>query len=183
MISGKRIVLGICGSIAAYKAAFLTRLLIKAGAQVKIIMTPGAREFVGGITLSALSKNPVYCELVDQPGDIWVNHVEIGLWANALVIAPATANTLSKLAHGACDNLLCAVYLSARCPIFLAPAMDFDMLLHPATRHNFELLKSYGNHIIRPGTGELASGLSGEGRLADPEVILETLTKHFSGLE
>lgn len=180
MLTGKKIILGITGSIAAYKAAILTRLLVKSGAQVKVILTSDAKEFITPLTLATLSKNPVYSEFkVDETGE-WNNHVELGLWADALLIAPATANTMAKMANGLCDNLLLATYLSARCPVFFAPAMDLDMYQHPSTQKNIATLAGYGNHIINPNDGELASGLSGVGRLAEPEEIIEVLNSYFS---
>jgi phosphopantothenoylcysteine decarboxylase/phosphopantothenate--cysteine ligase len=180
MLNGKKIVLGICGSIAAYKSAVLTRLLVKASAEVKVIMTPAAADFITPLTLSTLSKNPVLTDFIKDKTGQWNNHVELALWADAIVIAPATANTIAKIANGFCDNLLLAVYLSSRCPVFLSPAMDLDMLQHPATRINFERIKSFGNYIIEPGFGELASGLVGTGRMAEPEEIVEKLTAFFS---
>jgi phosphopantothenoylcysteine decarboxylase/phosphopantothenate--cysteine ligase len=179
MLKGKKIVLGVCSGIAAYKAAFLTRLLVKAGAEVQIVMTPGAKEFITPLTLSTLSKNPVYSEFTSGANGEWNNHVELGLKADLILIAPATANTLAKMANGLCDNLLLAVYLSARCPVMVAPAMDLDMLKHPATQKNIETLKSFGNMLIPSGTGELASGLHGEGRLAEPEQILKFVEDFF----
>lgn len=179
MLRGKRIILGVCGGIAAYKTAVLTRLLIKEGAEVKAIMTASAQDFITPLTLSTLSKNPVLTDFANTETGSWNSHVELGLWADALVIAPATANTLSKAAHGACDNLLMAVYLSARCPVFFVPAMDLDMLKHPATLANLEKVKSYGNRIIEPGFGELASGLVGSGRMAEPELIINILGDFF----
>lgn len=179
-LSGKKIILGVCGSIAAYKSAVLTRLLVKAGAEVRVIMTPSAHDFITPLTLSTLSKNPVLTNFVKDETGQWNNHVEAGLWADALVIAPASANTLAKMANGLADNLLLAVYLSARCPTFLAPAMDLDMLQHPATRSNLDKLKAYGNTIIDPGYGELASGLVGTGRMAEPEEIVQYLSQHFA---
>lgn len=179
MLRGKRIILGVCGGIAAYKTAVLTRLLIKEGAEVKVIMTASAQDFITPLTLSTLSKNPVLTDFANTETGSWNSHVELGLWADALVIAPATANTLSKAAHGACDNLLMAVYLSARCPVFFVPAMDLDMLKHPATLANLEKVKSYGNRIIEPGFGELASGLVGSGRMAEPELIINILGDFF----
>lgn len=177
-MQGKKIILGISGSIAAYKSAFLTRLLIKAGAEVQVLMTPSAQDFIAPLTLSTLSKRPVYSSVSSETG--WNNHVELGLWADAMVIAPTTATTLAKLANGLCDNILVAAYLSARCPVFFAPAMDLDMWHHPATRHNVERLLSYGNHLIPVGVGELASGLSGEGRMAEPEDIVAYLEHFFA---
>jgi len=179
-VRGKRILLGICGSIAAYKAATLTRLLVKEGANVQVVMTPDATQFITPLTLSTLSGNPVPVAYIDSASGVWNNHVRLALEADLLVIAPASANTLAKLANGLCDNLLCAVYLSARCPVFLAPAMDLDMWAHPSTRKNVAQLKSIGHHIIPPGTGELASGLSGEGRLAEPEDIMAYINRFFA---
>ncbi len=175
----KKIILGVCGGIAAYKAALLTRLLVKSGAEVRVIMTPAALDFITPLTLSTLSKNPVATEFVKDKSGEWNNHVELGLWADAIVIAPATANTLAKMAHGLCDNLLLAVYLSARCPVFFAPAMDLDMLQHPATKKNIETLQQHKNHLIQPGYGDLASGLTGAGRMAEPEEIFRTLSAFF----
>ncbi len=171
------IILGISGSIAAYKTAHLTRLWVKQGAAVQVLMTAAATEFITPLTLSTLSKRPVFTDVSSASG--WNNHVELGLWADALVIAPATANTLAKLANGLCDNILSAVYLSARCPVFVAPAMDVDMWHHPATLANMERLRSYGVQIIPVGDGELASGLSGEGRLAEPEDIVAFVQHYF----
>ena len=173
-----RIILGISGSIAAYKAAMLTRLWVKKGHEVKILMTAAATEFIAPLTLSTLSKNAVLTDVKSEAG--WNNHVELGLWADALVMAPATANTLAKMANGICDNMLSAVYLSARCPVFVAPAMDVDMWHHPATQENIKKLKAHGVQIIPVGTGELASGLVGEGRLAEPEAIVAFVDKYFS---
>ena len=187
VLSGKKIVLGISGGIAAYKTASLVRLFIKAGAHVQVIMTPASKDFVTPLTLATLSKNPVYSSFYQESdtqnldlnlpnADLqWNNHVEIGLWADLMVIAPATANTLSKMVSGACDNLLLAVYLSAKCPVFFAPAMDLDMYKHPSTLASFKSLKSFGNTIIPAESGELASGLSGEGRMAEPENIVAFL--------
>jgi phosphopantothenoylcysteine decarboxylase/phosphopantothenate--cysteine ligase len=180
MLKDKKIILGVCGSIAAYKIAVLTRLLIKSGARVKVIMTPAARDFITPLTLSTLSKNPVLADFAKDKTGQWNNHIELGLWADAFVIAPASANTLAKMAYGLCDNLLLAVYLSARCPVFFAPAMDLDMLQHPSTQKNIEKLSGYGNHLIQPAFGELASGLSGDGRMAEPEDIMEHLNSFFS---
>lgn len=177
-LQGKKIILGISGSIAAYKAAFLTRLLIKAGASVRVLMTPAANDFISSLTLSTLSKNPVFSDVQSEAG--WNNHVELGLWADAMIIAPATANTLARLANGICDNILAAVYLSARCPVYFAPAMDVDMWHHPATQENIRKLTAYGNTIIPVGHGELASGLVGEGRMAEPEAIVAFLADTFT---
>ncbi len=179
MLGGKKIILGITGSIAAYKTAILVRLLIKSGAEVKVIMTPTAHDFITPLTLSTLSRNPVLTSFSNEGSGQWNNHVELGLWADALIIAPASANTLSKMAHGLCDNLLLATYLSARCPVFFAPAMDLDMLQHPSTTANIQKLKSYGNHLIDAAFGELASGLIGNGRMAEPEEIITQLTRFF----
>lgn len=179
MLKGKKVLLGICGSIAAYKAAVLTRLLVKAGAAVKIIMTPAAHDFITPLTLSTLSKNPVLTHFVKNESGEWNNHVDLGMWADVLLIAPASANTLSKMANGISDNLLLAVYLSARCPVLIAPTMDLDMLQHPSTKSNIEKLKHFGNTILEPNHGELASGLVGYGRMAEPEEILEQVTFFF----
>lgn len=178
---GKKILLGVCGGIAAYKTASLVRLFIKAGAEVKVVMTPSAGNFITPLTLATLSKNPVFSDFTEEndPSGVWNNHVELALWADAMVIAPATANTLSKMVDGACDNLLLAVYLSAKCPVFFAPAMDLDMYKHPSTQNALEKLQSFGNIMIPAGVGELASGLSGEGRMAEPEEIKEMLRLHF----
>lgn len=173
----KKIVLCITGSIAAYKAAHLTRLLIKSGAEVRVLMTPAATQFITPLTLSTLSKHPVHTEVT--AGDSWNNHVELGLWADAILVAPATATTLAKMAQGICDSMVVATYLSAKCPVFVAPAMDLDMWKHPATLHNLDRLRSYGNHVIPVGHGELASGLVGDGRMAEPEDILAYLEAYF----
>lgn len=182
VISGKKILLGVTAGIAAYKTAFLVRLFIKAGAQVKVIMTPAAKEFVTPLTLSTLSKNEVISSFTkdEDHSNQWNNHVEYGLWADIMIIAPATANTLSKMAKGHSDNFLLATYLSAKCPIFFAPAMDLDMYKHPSTRENFDKLISFGNIMIPATSGELASGLSGEGRMAEPEDILRFLENHIA---
>ena len=174
VLSGKKIVLGVSGGIAAYKTANLVRLFIKAGANVQVIMTPASKDFVTPLTLSTLSKNPVHSSFFNEDDQEaqWNNHVEIALWADFMVIAPATANTLSKMVNGNCDNLLIATYLSAKCPIYFAPAMDLDMYKHPSTISSFNSLKSFGNTIIPAESGELASGLSGEGRMAEPENIV-----------
>lgn len=180
MLKGKNIIIGVTGSIAAYKSAFLIRLLIKAGANVKVIMTPAATDFITPLTLSTLSKNPVLIDFIKDKTGQWESHVDLGLWADALIIAPASANTIAKMANGLCDNLLLATYLSARCKVYVAPAMDLDMYQHPATAENLKRLKSFGNSIINPGIGELASGLNGEGRMAEPEQIVDHLSKALS---
>ena len=174
VLSGKKILLGISGGIAAYKTATLVRLFIKAGAHVQVIMTPASKDFITPLTLSTLSKNPVYSGFYNQEDENgkWNNHVELALWADMMVIAPATANTLSKMTNGTCDNLLIAVYLSAKCPVYFAPAMDLDMYIHPSTLDSFKKLEQFGNTMIPAESGELASGLSGEGRMAEPENIV-----------
>ena len=176
-LKGKKIILGICGSIAAYKTAFLTRLLIKAGAEVQILMTPSATAFIGPLTLSTLSKRPVFTDV--SSGDSWNNHVDLGIWADAMIIAPATATTLAKLVIGLADNVIVATYLSAKCPVFFAPAMDLDMWKHPASQNNVKTLQSFGNHLIPVEHGELASGLVGDGRMAEPENIIQFLEAYF----
>jgi phosphopantothenoylcysteine decarboxylase/phosphopantothenate--cysteine ligase len=170
MLNGKKILLGVSGSIAAYKSALLVRLLVKAGADVKVVMTPSAAEFITPLTLSTLSRHPVLSQLSNN--DNWADHVAMGRWADLMVIAPLSCNTLAKMAHGQCDNLLLAVYLSAICPVMVAPAMDEDMWKHPSTRQNLERLRSFGNTVIPAVHGELASGLTGEGRMAEPDAIL-----------
>lgn len=180
MLEGKKIVLGISGSIAAYKSAVLVRLLVKAGAEVKVIMTPSARDFVAPLTLSTLSKNPVLIDLAND--NAWANHVMLGRWADIMLIAPLSCNTLAKMASGICDNLLMAVYLSATCPVVVAPAMDEDMWLHHTTKRNLKELASCGNKIIPAVHGELASGLIGEGRMAEPEAIILWLENYFTGI-
>lgn len=177
VLSGKKILLGISGGIAAYKTASLVRLFIKAGAHVQVIMTPASKDFVTPLTLSTLSKKPVYSSFynTEDENEKWNNHVELGLWADLMVVAPATANTLSKMANGICDNLLIATYLSAKCPVYFAPAMDLDMYKHPSTIASFTALQKFGNTIIPAESGELASGLSGEGRMAEPENIVSFL--------
>jgi len=180
MLAGKKILLGVSGSIAAYKSVLLVRLLVKEGAVVKVIMTPPAHDFITPLTLATVSKNPVLTDFVKDSTGTWNNHVDSGLWADAFIIAPASANTLAKMASGICDNLLMAVYLSARCPVFFAPAMDLDMLRHPSTKSNIQKLISWGNHQIDPGHGELASGLTGTGRMAEPEEIITLLNNYFN---
>ena len=179
VLNHKKILLGVSGSIAAYKSAFLVRLLIKAGAEVQVIMTEAAQEFVTPLTLSTLSKRPALSQFVKNAAGEWNNHVELGLWADALIIAPATAHTLAKCANGICDDLLTAVYLSARCPVFFAPAMDLDMYQHPSTVQNLHKLGQYGNILFEAEHGELASGLVGTGRMAEPEHLVAALAAHF----
>ncbi len=175
MLNNKNIIIGVCGSIAAYKSAILVRNLIKAGANVKVILTADACNFITPLTLATLSKNPVYTQYFEPETGVWSNHVELGLWADYIIIAPATANTLGKMANGLCDNLLTAVYLSSKCPVFFAPAMDLDMWNHESTQENIIKLQSYENILIAPGKGELASGLFGEGRMAEPEEIINLI--------
>jgi phosphopantothenoylcysteine decarboxylase/phosphopantothenate--cysteine ligase len=177
MLKDKNIILGVCGSIAAYKSATLVRLLVKAGANVKVILTADAANFITPLTLATLSKHPVYTHYFEEETGVWSNHVELGLWADYMLVAPASANTLAKMAIGLCDNLLTAVYLSAKCPVLFAPAMDLDMWKHETTQTNIEKLVSYGNLLIAPGKGELASGLYGEGRMAEPEEIVSFLSE------
>lgn len=177
MLRNKNIILGVCGSIAAYKAAFLVRLLTKAGANVKVILTPDGANFITPLTLATLSKNPVYTQYFEEETGVWSNHVELGLWADLMIIAPISANTLSKLSNGICDNLLTAVYLSAKCPVYVAPAMDLDMWKHQSTQENIDRIISFGNTVIAPKEGELASGLYGAGRMAEPEEIVEFLSQ------
>jgi phosphopantothenoylcysteine synthetase/decarboxylase len=180
----RRVLLGVSGSIAAYKAAPLTRLLVKAGAEVQVILTEAAAAFVTPLTLGTLSTKPVLTGFLrNAAAGEWHNHVELGLWADALLIAPASANTIGQLANGLCPNLLCAVYLSARCPVFLAPAMDLDMYAHPAVTQNLVRLRSFGNHVFDSPSGELASGLSGHGRMLEPEDIVTELERFFDGSE
>lgn len=177
VLSGKKILLGVSGGIAAYKTATLVRLFIKAGAHVQVIMTPASKDFITPLTLSTLSKKPVYSSFYDESEDNekWNSHVELGLWADLMLVAPATANTLSKMANGICDNLLIAIYLSAKCPVYFAPAMDLDMYIHPSTLESFSKLEQFGNTMIPAESGELASGLSGEGRMSEPEHIVAFL--------
>lgn len=178
-LKGKHIILGITGGIAAYKSAMLLRLLIKAGAEVQIIMTPAAKEFITPVTLSALSGKPVISEFFTANTGQWNSHVDLGLWADAMIIAPATACTIAKMAHGVADNMLVTSYLSSKAPVFVAPAMDLDMMAHPSTRENLKLLQSYGNHIIEPAAGELASHLTGKGRMQEPEIIVGHIVEFF----
>lgn len=175
MLKGRNILVGISGGIAAYKSATLIRLLVREGAEVEVVMTPAAKEFITPLTLATLSRNPVLTEFYNPENGDWNSHVDLGIWADLYIIAPATANTIAKMAGGIADNLLLTTYLSARCPVFVAPSMDTDMLSHPSTQRNIETLKSYGNHILEPATGELASGLSGKGRMAEPEEILKEI--------
>lgn len=179
-LASKHIVLGVTGGIAAYKSVTLLRLLAKAGAEVQVVMTPSAKQFVTPVTFSSLSQKPVVSEFFTANTGEWHSHVDLGLWADAMVIAPATASTIGKMANGVADNMLVTTYLSAKSPVFVAPAMDLDMMAHPSTQRNIELLKSYGNHIIEPASGELASGLTGRGRMEEPENIVAALERFFS---
>jgi phosphopantothenoylcysteine decarboxylase / phosphopantothenate---cysteine ligase len=180
MLKGKNVLLAVTGSIAAYKSALIVRLLVKQGANVKVVMTKSAIDFITPLTLSTLSKNPVFSEFTSsKDAGTWNNHVDIGLWADLMLIAPATANSLAKMASGEADNFMMAVYLSAKCPVFIAPAMDLDMYKHPTTKENITRLKSFGNLLIYPESGELASGLEGEGRLAEPESIIDFLINYL----
>lgn len=180
MLSGKHIILGITGGIAAYKSALLARLLIKKGAEVQVIMTPSAREFITPLTLSTLTGKPVITEFFTANTGEWHSHVDLGLWADAMIVAPATACTIGKMAHGVADNMLVTTYLSAKAPVFVAPAMDLDMMAHPSTAANLALLRSYGNHIIEAASGELASHLTGKGRMEEPENIVAVLERFFT---
>ena len=179
MLKGKKIVLGITGSIAAYKACLIIRGLVKQGAEVQVVITPAGKEFITPITLSALTHKPVISEFFAQRDGTWNSHVDLGLWADAMLIAPCTASTLGKMANGIADNMLITTYLSMKAPVFFAPAMDLDMYQHPTTQANIERLKSFGNHIIEPASGFLASGLEGKGRMEEPDVIVETLSRFF----
>ncbi|WP_279188469.1 bifunctional phosphopantothenoylcysteine decarboxylase/phosphopantothenate--cysteine ligase CoaBC [Prevotella melaninogenica] len=180
MLKGKKIVLGITGSIAAYKSCLIVRELIKSGAEVQVVITPAGKEFITPITLSALTHKPVVSEFFSQKDGTWNSHVDLGLWADAMVIAPCTAATLGKMANGVADNMLITTYLSMKAPVFIAPAMDLDMYKHPSTQKNIETLRSFGNHIIEPGSGFLASGLEGKGRMEEPENIVKALADFFS---
>ena len=180
MLKGKHIILGICGGIAAYKSAYLLRLLIKAGAEVQVVITPAGKEFITPVTLSALSGKPVISEFFTANTGSWNSHVDLGLWTDAMVIAPATASTIGKMANGIADNMLVTTYLSAKAPVFIAPAMDLDMFAHPSTQRNLQLLRQYGNHIIEPASGELASHLVGKGRMEEPENIVKVLEEYFA---
>ena len=179
MLKGKKIVVGVTGSIAAYKTPFLVRMLVKEGCEVRVIMTPVSRDFVTPLSLATLSRNPVIIEPFRPDSGEWSNHVELGIWADAMIFAPVTANTLGKMVNGIADNFVITAYLSAKCPVFIAPAMDLDMFNHPSTRKNIDILRSYGNFIIEPQVGELASGLSGKGRMEEPEKILEIFKTFF----
>lgn len=182
LLSGKKILLGITGGIAAYKTPLLVRALIQQAAEVKVVMTPSSKDFVSLLTLSTLSKNPVLSTFTAEDSDnpVWNDHVELGQWADLLLVAPATANTLSSMVHGRCNNLLLAVYLSAKCPVFIAPAMDLDMYAHPSTQENINTLKSYGNHVLPVGEGFLASGLEGKGRMLEPEEMVSKVVSFFN---
>ena len=180
MLENKKIVLGITGSIAAYKACILARLLIKKGAEVQVVMTPSAKEFITPLTLATLTQKPVVSEFFDRRDGSWHSHVSLGLWADAMLVAPASASTIGKMANGIADNMLVTTYLSMRAPVFVAPAMDLDMYAHPSTQANLQKLQSYGNHIIEPGTGFLASKLEGKGRMEEPEKIVEALEQFFA---
>ena len=181
MLKGKKILIGVTGSIAAYKAAFLIRLLVKNGAEVKVVMTELAKEFITPLTLATLAKNPVLIDFFNPENGDWNNHVDLGTWADAFVIAPATANTIAKMANGIADNLVVTTYLSARCPVIVVPAMDMDMYQHPSTQNNIEQIKSFGNIVLEPAEGELASGLTGKGRMEEPENILSFIQQFDAG--
>ena len=183
MLQGKKIVLGITGSIAAYKSCLIIRQLIKKGAEVQVVITPAGKEFITPITLSALTSKPVISDFFAQRDGTWHSHVDLGLWADAMLIAPATASTIGKMAHGVADNMLITTYLSMKAPVFIAPAMDLDMYAHPSTQQNLKTLQSYGNHVIEPGTGFLASKLEGKGRMEEPENIVACLEQFFSQQE
>lgn len=180
MLKGRRILLGITGSIAAYKAAILVRYLVREGAEVKVVMTPLAKQFITPLTMATLSRNPILVDFFDPENGAWNSHVSLGEWAELYLIAPATANTMAKMAHGIADNLLLTSYLSARCPVAVAPAMDMDMFAHITTQENLERLRSRGVTVIEPGSGELASGLTGKGRMAEPEEIVEKVRQLFA---
>ena len=180
MLRGKHVLLGITGSIAAYKAAYIVRLLVREGAEVKVVMTAAAKHFITPLTLATLSRNPILTEFFDPENGQWNSHVSLGLWADLYLIAPASANTLSKMAHGIADNLLLTTYLSAKCPVMAAPAMDLDMYAHPATQESMDILRARGVEIIEAASGELASGLDGKGRMEEPEVIVRRIKSLFS---
>lgn len=182
MLKGKKIVLGITGSIAAYKACNIIRLLVKRGAEVQVVITPAGKEFITPITLSALTQKPVISDFFSQRDGTWHSHVALGLWADAMLVAPCTASTLGKMAHAIADNMLITTYLSMKAPVFVAPAMDLDMFAHPSTKANLALIESYGNHIIEPQSGFLASGLEGKGRMEEPEAIVDALDAYFDSL-
>jgi phosphopantothenoylcysteine synthetase/decarboxylase len=179
MLKDKNIILGVAASIAAYKAASLVRLFVKEGANVKVIMTTYAKEFISPVTMATLSKNTVLSDFFKHDDGTWNSHVDLGIWADLLIIAPTTANTMAKMAHGICDNLLLTTYLSAKCPVIHTPAMDLDMFKHPATLRNMDILRSYGDLFIEPSSGELASGLIGKGRMEEPEIILQKVIDFF----
>jgi phosphopantothenoylcysteine decarboxylase/phosphopantothenate--cysteine ligase len=180
MLKGKKILVGVTGGIAAYKTATIIRLLVKDGAEVRVIMTDHAREFITPLTMATLSRNPVLTQFHDPETGDWNSHVDLGIWADLFLVAPATANTIAKMAGGIADNLLLTTYLSARCPVFIAPSMDADMLKHPSTTINIETLKAFGNNILEPVSGELASGLTGKGRMAEPEDIVDEIRRFFT---
>lgn len=179
MLKGKNIILGITGGIAAYKAALLVRLLVKEGANVKVVMTPLAKEFITPLTMATLSKNPILVDFFDPENGNWNSHVDLGIWADLYLIAPATANSIGKMAHGICDNLLLTTYLSAKCPVMVVPAMDLDMFIHPATQKNLNTIRLYGNIVVEPASGELASGLDGKGRMQEPDLIVKEVVNLF----
>lgn len=179
MLKGRNILVGVTGGIAAYKTASIVRLLVREGASVKVIMTQHAKEFITPLTMATLSRNPVISEFFDPENGSWNSHIDLGSWADLFIIAPATANSIAKMANGIADNLLLTTYLSARCPVFIAPSMDADMLKHPATERNINILRSNGNHVLEPEYGELASGLTGKGRMAEPEEIVEEIKNFF----
>lgn len=183
MLKGKHIILGITGSIAAYKAAYLTRALVKRGAEVQVVITPAGKEFITPLTLSTLSSHPVISEFFSNRDGTWNSHVDLGLWADAMLVAPATASTIGKMANGIADNMLITTYLSCKAPVFVAPAMDLDMFAHPSTQANLDRLRSYGNRIIEPTAGELASHLIGKGRMEEPDKIVEVLEAFFAERE
>lgn len=180
MLRGKKILIGVTGGIAAYKTATIVRLLVKEGAEVKVIMTPNAKQFITPLTLATLSKNPVFSDFFNPGSGEWNSHVDLGLWADLFLVAPATAASIAKMANGIADNLLITTYLSARCPVFIAPSMDMDMLRHPSSTINIETLRSFGNIIIEPAEGELASGLTGKGRMSEPEEIVSEITSFLT---
>lgn len=179
-LKGKHIVLGITGSIAAYKSAYIVRGFRKAGAEVQVVMTPSAKEFITPLTMATLSTRPVYSDFFVTKDGTWNSHVDMGLWADIMLIAPASAATIGKMANGICDNLLITTYMSMKCPVFVAPAMDLDMYQHPSTHKNIEQLIEYGNTIIEPASGFLASGLEGKGRMEEPEIIVEAVSNYFA---